>query len=156
MWSGSVVQSQYGQNLFLHLSLLLSPQPPMYEVGLKLRSVQYRTTTCQINAPQQAQQSKPDACHLYIQSVMMMMMRVYSILNIKSLGSQCFPLFSSASSHRILQIGSSIVLKFSKEPFSHKGSFCSYGSCLHYGVFRSVLVSWFFIALEHRSFSEGI
>lgn len=154
MRSGSVVQSQYGQNLFLHLSLLLSPQPPMHEVGLKLRSVQYRTATCQIKAPQEAQQSKPDACHLYIQSVMMM--RVYSLLNIKSLGSQCFSLFFSASSHRILQLGSSMVLRFSKEPFSYEGPFCLYGSWLHYGVFGSVLVSVFFTALVHRWFSEGI
>ncbi len=154
MRSGSVVQSQYGQNLFLHLSLLLSPQPPMHEVGLKLRSVQYRTATCQIKDPQEAQQSKPDACHLYIQSGMMM--RVYSLLNIKSLGSLCFPLFSSASSHMILQLGYSVVLKLNKVPFSYEWSFYLHGSWLHYGVFRSVLVSGFFAAIVYRWFSKGI
>lgn len=142
MRSGSVVQSQYGQNLFLHLSLLLSPQPPMHEVGLKLRSVQYRTATCQIKAPQEAQQSKPDACHLYIQSVMMM--RVYSLLNIKSLGSQCCSLFFSASSHRILQLGSSIGS--AKNHFLMKYHF----ACMvHDYIMRSSDLCWFLGSLQH-------
>lgn len=66
------------------------------------------------------------------------------------------PLLFCFKPYRILQLGSSVVLRFSKEPFSYEGPFCLHGSWLHYGVFRSVLVSGFFTALVHRWFSEGI